>query len=61
MSIPINHDELKKIKCPKCGKNMSPGYIAGKGMLWWSQKEKTKTLFRAKWLRKKIDWWNAPI
>ncbi|MCK4917988.1 MAG: hypothetical protein KAJ14_12210 [Candidatus Omnitrophica bacterium] len=29
-------------------------------MLWWSQKEKTKTLFKAKWLRKKIDWWNAP-
>ena len=60
MSIPVKSDELKKIKCPKCGKEMSHGYITGKGMLWWTQKEKTKTLFRAKWLKKKIDWWNAP-
>ena len=60
MSIPVKSDELKKIKCPKCGKEMSHGYIAGKGMLWWTQQEKTKTLFRAKWLKKKVDWWNAP-
>ncbi|MCD4700248.1 MAG: PF20097 family protein [Candidatus Aegiribacteria sp.] len=60
MSVSMNIDEFIDIKCPKCGRDMSHGYITGKGMLWWSQKEKTKTRFRAKWLRREVDWWNAP-
>lgn len=52
---------LKQMRCPKCGNPMSYGYITGQGMgLRWTIKEKTKTIFAGKKLRKKIDWWNAP-
>ena len=57
----VSSEELKKMKCPKCGEEMSHGYITGKGAgLRWTEKEKTKTLFAGSKLRKKIDWWNAP-
>jgi len=50
------------MKCPKCGKEMSHGYIAGHWIrLRWTEKEKTKTIFAGKPLRKKLHGWNAPI
>jgi len=53
-------EELKKIKCPNCGKEMQHGYIAGKGMLWWTEKERPKTLFSMKKLKKTSNLWSAP-
>jgi hypothetical protein len=39
---------------------MTPGYIAGKGLLTWTEKEKPKFVFPSRNLKKKIDWWSAP-
>jgi predicted RNA-binding Zn-ribbon protein involved in translation (DUF1610 family) len=59
--MPATSDELKEYRCPKCGGPMAHGYIAGKAArLRWTEKEKTKTIFAGKTLRKKFDWWNAP-
>jgi len=58
---PTNSEELKQLKCPKCGKDMSHGYLTGQvARLRWTEKEKTQTIFAGKTLRKKIDWWHAP-
>lgn len=61
MSEPTTSEELKAMKCPRCGKPMSHGYLAGHWVrLRWTEREKTKTIFAGEVLRKKIDWWNAP-
>jgi len=60
VSNPLISEELKKIKCPNCGKEMRHGYIAGKGMLWWTEKEKPKTSFSIKKLKKTFSWWSTP-
>ena len=57
----IDSNELQKIRCPRCNKKMSHGYIAGHWFrLRWTKTEKTKTTFAGKALRKKIDLWNSP-
>lgn len=61
MSMTVASHELRQYKCPKCGGPMSHGYITGQATrLRWTEKEKTKTIFVGKVLRKRIDWWNAP-
>ncbi len=61
MSLPADSEALKATLCPKCGKEMSHGFITGKGAgLRWSEKEKTKAIFAGTRLRKITDWWNAP-
>ena len=61
MDHPTSSEELEEMKCPKCGKEMSHGYIAGHWFrLRWTEKEKTKTIFASKPIRKKRDLWNTP-
>ncbi len=52
---------LKILTCPQCGGPLEHGYIAGHWFnLRWVKKEKTKTVFAGRPLRKKLDWWSAP-
>ncbi|MBN1593474.1 MAG: hypothetical protein JW941_09565 [Candidatus Coatesbacteria bacterium] len=58
---PTSSEELQAMNCPKCGKPMSHGHIAGHWFrLRWTEKEKTQTIFAGTKMRKKIDWWQAP-
>ena len=61
MDHPTSSEELKAMKCPKCGNPMSHGYIAGHWVrLRWTEKEKTLTIFAGKPLRKEIDLLHSP-
>ena len=49
------------IRCPGCGGEMEPGYIAGHWIrLRWCAEPNTKTIFAGEPLKKKRDLWNAP-
>lgn len=61
MNDPTTSEDLKQMRCPKCGKEMSHGYLTGHVVrLRWTEKEKTKTAFAGTVLRKDIDLWNNP-
>jgi hypothetical protein len=43
-SHPVNSEELRQMRCPRCGDAMSHGYIAGKSVtLRWTADEETYT------------------
>ncbi len=57
----MHHTHIQNYRCPKCGGKLEPGYIAGQwSRLRWCLKEKTKTVFSGKPLKKVPDIWNAP-
>jgi hypothetical protein len=57
-----NNRSIEELKCPRCGGMLTHGYIAGHWFrLRWVDKPHTKTIFAGKPLRKKLDWWSAPM
>ncbi len=62
MSENENQRWLYNQRCPKCGEPMEHGYIAGHWFrLRWTKEPNTATIFAGKPLRKKINWWSAPV
>lgn len=58
---PVSSADLGVMRCPRCGREMEHGYLAGHwARLRWTAAEKTYTILAGTTLRRQISWWSAP-
>jgi hypothetical protein len=55
-TVAVTAEELEEMACPRCGRPMDHGYVAGHWFnLRWVETKRTKTMFSGEKLRQRFD------